>query len=71
MTKSPILFVLKTNNIRQLYINYRKLNIVIIKDCYALPFIKELRDQLKRAKIFTQLNLYNKYYLIKVKEKKE
>ena len=37
-----ILFVLKKDKKLKLYVNYRKLNIIIIKDKYLLPNIREL-----------------------------
>ena len=37
-----ILFILKKDKKFRLYVNYRKLNIITIKDKYLLPNIKEL-----------------------------
>jgi hypothetical protein len=38
------IFVPKPNGKLQLYVNYRKLNTVTIKDPYPLPLMDELRD---------------------------
>ena len=39
---SPVLFILKKNRKKRLYINYWKLNIIIIKNYYILLFINKL-----------------------------
>ncbi len=54
---SPVLLVLKKDRKKRLYVDYRKLNIITIKDRYALPLIDKLRDRLVRAKMFTKLDL--------------
>ncbi len=43
-TEYPILFVSKKNKILYLYINYRKLNNIIIKNQYLLFNISELQN---------------------------
>jgi hypothetical protein len=58
----PILFVPKPDRIKRLYINYRKLNNIIIKNRYALPLIEELKDQLFKATIYMKLDLPKAYY---------
>jgi len=45
-----ILFVLKKNDIKQLYIDYRQLNKITYQDSYFLLLIKELQDRLEKAK---------------------
>ena len=71
LAESPILFILKKDRKKRLYINYRKLNIIIIKDYYILLLVDELRDRLSRVKVFTKLDLYKVYNLIRIKENKE
>jgi ABC-type oligopeptide transport system substrate-binding subunit len=68
---SPVLFIPKKDSKKRLYINYRKLNAIIIKDCYILPLADELRDRLYGAKVFTKLDLRGVYNLIRIKEGKE
>jgi len=62
-----ILFVLKLNNKLCLYVNYRDLNAIIIKNCYLLFLIIETLDCLCEAKRFIVLNLKNIYYRIRIK----
>ena len=42
--RSPVLFIAKDNKTLQLYINYKNLNQITIKNKYPLPFIKNLID---------------------------
>ena len=47
------------------------MNIIIIKDYYILLLVNELRDRLNRVKVFTKLDLYRVYNLIRIKKGKE
>ena len=67
----PILFVLKKNGKLRLYIDYRQLNDIMIKNRYPLPRINELQDKLRKAKYFTKLDLKEGYYLVRIKEGEE
>ena len=71
LTESPILFILKKDKKKRFYINYRKLNIIIIKDYYILLLVNKLRNRFNRIKIFIKLNLYKVYNLICIKKSKE
>jgi len=66
-----ILFISKKNGTKQLCVNYRQLNEITRQDSYPLLLIKELQDQLGRAKWFTSLNLKEAYYRVWMKEGKE
>jgi hypothetical protein len=65
---APLLFIGKKDAILRLYINYRELNVVTILNRYLISLIFKILNRLKKAKIFTKINLYNIYYLIKIKE---
>jgi hypothetical protein len=64
----PILFILKLDRTIRLYIDYRGLNKVIIKNYYPLPLVSKMLDQLSRAKIFIKLDLQDAYYRLRIKE---
>ena len=70
MAISPILFIPKKNKELKLYINYRKLNNITIKNKYFLPNVNKFWDQLSKTKIFIKLNIKRAYNLIYIKEKK-
>jgi len=71
LTEYSILFVSKKNDTKRLCVNYRQLNKITRQDSYSLPLIKELQDQLGRAKWFTSLDLKEAYYWVWMKEGKE
>ncbi|KAG8489056.1 hypothetical protein CXB51_017049 [Gossypium anomalum] len=52
----------------RLCIDYRQLNKVIVKNKYPLPMIDDLFDQLKRATVFSKIDLRSSYYQLRVKE---
>ena len=62
--RAPILLVRKANSKFRLWVAYRGLNNVTLKNRYPIPLISELKECLNRAKIFTKLDLKNSYYLI-------
>ncbi|KAJ1299366.1 hypothetical protein OPQ81_003762 [Rhizoctonia solani] len=51
-----------------LVVDYKRLNKITIKNCYALPRQEDLIDKLKHAKIFTKLDLRSGYNNIRIKE---
>ena len=54
---APALFAKKKDGTLRLYIDYRKLNTVTIKNKYPMPRIDDLFNQLKGAKYFSKINL--------------
>jgi len=66
-----MLFVLKKDKIKRLYIDYRKINEITIKDRYLLSLADKLRDKLQGAKIFTKLDLRGAYNLVRIKKGKK
>ena len=67
-TRAPILFILKVEGIIRLYVNYRRLNKITIKNQYLLPLVSELFNRLSYIKIFIKPDLYNIYYRICIKK---
>ena len=51
-----------------LYINYRQLNKLIVKNEYPLPRIDDLFDQLKGASIFSKIDLRFGYHQLRIKD---
>ena len=60
--KVPILFDKKLNGSLRLCVDYQGLNNLIIKNCYPLPLVGKLLDQLDWAQCFIQLDLINIYH---------
>jgi hypothetical protein len=63
-----VLFLKKKDGTLQLCIDYKQLNKVIIKNKYPLSQINNLFDQLKRAKVFSKINLRFRYYQLRIKD---
>lgn len=51
-----------------LYIDYRQLNKLTIKNKYLLSQINDLFDQLKGASIFSKIDLQSGYHELRIKE---
>lgn len=49
--------------------DYRKLNEVTVKDKFPIPIINDLLHDLKRANMFSKINLKADYHQIRMKEK--
>ena len=65
---APILFVSKPNGGLRLYVDYRGLNNLTIKNRYTLSLVGESLDRLGRAKEFTKLDFTDPYYRIRIKK---
>ena len=68
---APILFDRKPDGSLRLCVDYRGLNNITIKNRYPLPLIGESLDRLGRARRFTQLDLTNAYYRMRICEDDE
>ena len=64
---SPILLVPKKDRGLRLYVDYRGLNKIIVKNRYPLFLINKTLNRLYGAKIFTKFNLKDAYYRIRIK----
>jgi Reverse transcriptase (RNA-dependent DNA polymerase) len=63
---APILFAKKKDGSLRLCVDYRGLNQVTIRNRYPLPLLHELLDRLGSAKIFTQFDIREAYYRIRI-----
>lgn len=68
LTSVPILFNKKHDSSFYLCIDYQDINNLTIRNRYSFLLIGELLDQLSQAKKFTQLDLTNAYYQIRIQE---
>lgn len=56
------MLVKKKDGFWHMYINYRALNKISIKDRYPIPVIDELLDELHSTLVFSKLNLCLRYH---------
>jgi hypothetical protein len=61
------LFVEKKDKELRLYVDYRLLNAVTIKNKYPLPYIDIMFDQLAGAQVFSKIDLRSGYHQIKIR----
>ena len=63
-----MIFVKKKDDSMRLYMDYRDLNKVTIKNKYPLPWIDDLFDQLLGAVVFSKIDLRSGYHQLMIKE---
>ncbi|XP_026398887.1 uncharacterized protein LOC113294727 [Papaver somniferum] len=64
---APVLFVKNKDGYLRLCIDYRKLNVVTVKNIYPLPRIIDLFNQLKGAKFFSKIDLRTSYHQLLIR----
>ena len=65
---ASVLFAKKKDKTLRLYIDYRQLNRVTIKNRYPLPRIDDLFDQLRGVRVYSKINLRTGYHQLRVRE---
>jgi len=63
---APVLFVKKKDGLLHLCVDFRGLNKITKKDCYPLPLISDLLDSPSRAKIYSKIDLWHVYHLVRI-----
>ena len=66
-----VLFVKKLGGRLCFCVDYRALNTITIKNCYPLPLIQEMLDQLCKAVWYTKLDIVGTFNYIWMKEGEE
>ena len=65
---APVLIVKKHDETLWLCTDYRRLNLVIVKNKYPLPWIDDLFDQLRGSKYYTKIDLRTGYHQLRIRE---
>ena len=65
---SPVFFVAKKNRSKRIVINYCSLNDQTVKNNYPLPLITDLIDIMESKKIFTKINLWQRFNNVRIKK---
>jgi hypothetical protein len=64
---ATVIFVGKKDGTRRMCVDYRSLNDVTIKNKYPLSCIEDLFDQMRRAKVFSKIDLRSGYHQMKIR----
>jgi hypothetical protein len=66
---APFLFVKKKDGALGIFIDFKKLNKVTVKNMYHFPRIDDLFDQLRGTQIFSKIDLRSGFHQVRIKEK--
>lgn len=65
---SAVVIVPKKHNSYRVCVDYRQLNKKIVRDCFPMPLIEDLIDELSGATVFATLDLKNGFFHVPVAE---
>jgi hypothetical protein len=71
LVTSLVLFVKKPGRGLRLYIDFRAINNVSVKDRYPLPLVKETLNNLKGMKFFSKIDIISAFNNVRIKEGQE
>ena len=65
---SPLFFVAKKDRSKRIVIDYYSLNNQTVKNNHPLPLITDLIDTMESKKVFTKINLQQRFNNMRIKK---
>ncbi|XP_068143457.1 uncharacterized protein [Drosophila tropicalis] len=65
---SRLVLVNKKDGTRRICVDFRKLNLMVLKDCFPVPVIDDVLDKLQNAKLFTVMDLEKGFFHVPIEE---
>nr|GEW32951.1 retrotransposon protein, putative, Ty3-gypsy subclass [Tanacetum cinerariifolium] len=65
---APVLFVKKKDGSFRMCIDYQELKKLTVKNCYPLPRIDDLFDQLQGSSVYSKIDMRSGYHQLRVRE---
>ncbi|GBM30936.1 Retrovirus-related Pol polyprotein from transposon 297 [Araneus ventricosus] len=63
---SPVVIVRKKDGTPRVFIDFRRLNKVVVKDRFPLPLIEDILDRLQGSRVFSTIDLKNAFFHVDV-----
>jgi signal peptidase I len=68
LAASPVIFIKKPSRGLRLYIDYRNLNRITVKNCYPIPLIRKILNRIIYTRFFTKLDIITIFNKIRIAE---
>ncbi|KAK2708638.1 hypothetical protein QYM36_014290, partial [Artemia franciscana] len=63
---APVILIKKKNGEYRMAVDYRKLKIDTVKDCYSLPLIQDILDRMANIRCFSVTDFISGFYQVPV-----
>ncbi|GKA05979.1 putative reverse transcriptase domain-containing protein [Tanacetum coccineum] len=65
---ASVLFVKKKDGSFRMFIDYQEINTLMVKNCYPLPRIDDMFDQLQGSSVYSKIDMRSGYHQLRVRQ---